>query len=358
MMLRSRRRTSYALRALCFACSIAAFGCATKVSAPPEPPVAVRLGDAAFEADEYERAIHDYRLYLDDVEHGMYTPRAFYKSALSAYLLEDYAGTLAMIDELEKRYPGGAWVQVSALRGDALRELGKGGDAVAAWDRAWGMADDIERPKLRSRVAGVLAGLDAAQLRELRGDVRSSEVRALIDREIANRTPPAIEEPIPPVAAVAEVEPAAEAAPLPAEEKAPGTLVGALREWAAEPEEPKQPEASATAADVAPAPVAAEEPDEERQAEEVVLAPEPAVAVAPAPVVAEPAEGTARLVKIERPLDVESAQQPAAEDAPQPDADGVVRLQRIAYPGAEPQPAPSVDSLEKLDVPADAGSGR
>lgn len=350
-MLRSRRRTSYALRALCFACSIAAFGCATKVSAPPEPPVAVRLGDAAFEADEYERAIHDYRLYLDDVEHGMYTPRAFYKSALSAYLLEDYAGSLSMIDELEKRYPGGAWVQVSALRGDALRELGKGSDAVEAWDRAWGLADDIERPKLRSRVAGVLAGLDAAQLKELRGDVRSSEVRGLIDREIANRKPPAIEEPIPPVAAVVQAEPAAEAATEPTEDKAPGTLVGALREWAAEPE---QPDTSADAVDAAP--IAAEAPAVEPQPEDVVLAPEPAVE--PAPVAEEPAEGTARLVKIERPLDLDSAEEPAVVEEAKPADDGVVRLQRIAYPGAEPQPAPSVDSLEKLDVPADAGSGR
>ena len=69
-MSRTRRNHTYAIAALCSPMIVAAAGCSTKVSAPPEPPVAVRLGDAAFEAQNYESAIRDYRLYLADVDRG------------------------------------------------------------------------------------------------------------------------------------------------------------------------------------------------------------------------------------------------------------------------------------------------
>lgn len=341
-MLRSRRRSTSALWALCFACSLHAVGCASKVTAPPEPPVAVRLGDAAFEAEDYERAIRDYRLYLGDVDRGEYTARAFYKAALASYRLEDYAGTLATLDELALRYPGADWVQVDALRGDALRELGRPQDAVLAWDAAWSEANEIERPKIRARVAGVVAGLDAATLRELRGDVRSRGVRSLIASEIASRTPPAIDEPVPALAAAPPVvaEPEAEAPAVDAAQAAPAP--------AAEPDVAAAPEPEVPAAEAA---VVEAEP----AAEQVVIADEPVAVAEPA---AEADGNVARLVKTERPLDPESAvveEAPAAEAAPAADTSGVARLQRIDYPGAAATEA-TVESLEKLDVPAAAGA--
>jgi tetratricopeptide (TPR) repeat protein len=304
--------------------------------------VAVRLGDAAFEADDFERAIRDYRLYLSDVDRGEYTARAFYKSALSAYRLEDYAGTLATLDELQQRYPGGSWVQVDALRGDALRELGKPGDAVLAWDDAWGDANDIERPKLRARIAGVVAGLPPSELDELRGEVRSRGVRDIVAYEIAARTPPKIDEPVPPVVANAPVEVEAPAA----EVAAPGAPVV----------DSKDVQAPAVEAAVeAEAPVA-EAPIAEVDSEPVPLPQEAAAAQAEA---VESEENVARLVRTERPLDPGSAaieSEPAPEPAPDAgSAPGVARLQRIAFPGAV-DATPPVDSLEKLDVPAEAGT--
>lgn len=342
-MLRSRRRSTSALWALCFAPSLLAVGCTSKVSAPPEPPVAVRLGDAAFEAEDFERAIRDYRLYLSDVDRGEYTARAFYKAALSAYRLEDYAGTLATLDELQLRYPGGSWVQVEALRGDALRELGKPRDAVLAWDNAWREANDIERPKLRARIAGVVAGLSPSELDELRGDLRSRGVSEIVAYEIAARTPPKIDEPVPAIAAgtpagveVPKAEIAAEEAPVVGREEVPAPAAAV----AAEAEAPVA-EAPIPRVETEPVPV----PEEEvgAQAEAV-----------------EPEENVARLVKTERPLDPESAAvdvepAPAAAGAESGNVPGVARLQRIAYPGAVDS-MPPVDSLEKLDVPAEVGT--
>lgn len=343
-MLRSRRRSTSALWALCFACSPLVVGCASKITAPPAPPVAVRLGDAAFEAGDYERAIRDYRLYLSDVDRGEFTARAFYKAALASYRLEDYAGTLATLDELALRFPGGDWVQVDALRGDALREIGRPQDAVLAWDAAWRQANDIERPKIRARIAGVIAGLDYTALRELRGDVRSRGVRSLIGNEIASRTPPAIDEPVPALAAAPPVvdEAEAEAPAVDAAEAAAAPAAEAA--VAAAPEAPAA-EAAAEAAVV----------EAEPAAEQVVIADEPVAAEAPA---AEADGNVARLVRTERPLDPASAvveAPPAPEEAPVADAPGVARLQRIAYPGAAAADA-TVDSLEKLDVPAAAGA--
>ena len=198
-MSRTRRNHTYAIAALCSPMIVAAAGCSTKVSAPPEPPVAVRLGDAAFEAQNYESAIRDYRLYLADVDRGEYTARAFYKTALASQKLGDHSGALATLAELERRYPDSVWVQVEALRGDAERDIGRPTAAVLAWDRGWPVADEIERPKLRNRIEIVATGLSREEIDELKDEVSSGAIEALLDEELASRSPLPIEEPVPAV---------------------------------------------------------------------------------------------------------------------------------------------------------------
>jgi len=195
-MPRARSRLLRAHRLVLLAPAFAVFGCAAKISAPPEPPVAVRLADESFAAEDYEGAIRDYRRYLAEVDQGEYAARAYYKAALAAYRLGDYAGTLATLDELQAKYRGADWVQVGALRGDAQRELGQPTAAIVAWDGAWRDANDIERPKLRTRISNLAVAIDNSDLRRARDEVKSKEVAALLDLEISKRKHPPIDEPL------------------------------------------------------------------------------------------------------------------------------------------------------------------
>jgi len=360
-MLRPRRRLSHAPRfALLFAVVLAGAGCATKVKAPPEPPVAVRLGDAAFEAGDFEGAIRDYRLYIADVDRGEFTARAYYQAALAHYNLEDYTGAISTLDELEGRYPGAVWVQVSALRGDAERELGRPSEAVLAWDAAWPEANEIETPRLRNRIQGAIASLSRAELHALRDDVASGEVGALVDQEIASRTPPPITDPIPPVAAESASVVAATVAP---DNQAPekDTVVGAWRRFnedssaASRTRDDGSRAATAPAETVilesgsAPAPV----PSPEAKVRAFDESETPPVAAETTP---QNDEDVAQLIKVDGPLDADSANFEPAAAAPVAAGDGKVGLRRIEYPGAvagpaaRREPAPSVDTLEKLEV--------
>src|SRR5512140_2972142 len=80
-------------------------GCSPQVTAPPEPPAAVRRGDDAFRFQDYDTAIAAYRIYLDQYDQELYTPRTFYKSALAQYRLGQYTEALVTLDELSHRYP-------------------------------------------------------------------------------------------------------------------------------------------------------------------------------------------------------------------------------------------------------------
>lgn len=237
MMLRPSRRSSHAMASLLVAPLLAFVGCSPKISAPPEPPVAVRLGDDSFAHEEYEEAVRDYRLYLDDVERGDYTARVFYKSALASYRLDDYPGTLATLDELSDRYPGGIWVQVAALRGDAERDLDRPVAALASWDQGLLVANDIDRPKLRQRMRAVINDLNTDDLRRAAPQLKSEEGRRIVLGEIGLREPPELGEPVPgefgeeveeEVEVLAEVEAAPEPTPEPYDGP-PRNLIEAMR---------------------------------------------------------------------------------------------------------------------------------
>jgi tetratricopeptide (TPR) repeat protein len=165
--------------------SFALSACASKITAPPEPPLAVRLGDDAFRLQDYEAAIDDYQVYIDSVEHGEYTPFAFYQTALCWYRLEQYEQCLDTIAELSRRYPNEHWVQVDALHGDAQYKLGRRTAALMAWDQGWSNAEAKEKPEFRRRIVSLLREMDEAELAEASQIVESSEVAALVDHHLA-----------------------------------------------------------------------------------------------------------------------------------------------------------------------------
>jgi tetratricopeptide (TPR) repeat protein len=167
------------------AVSLAVSACRPKITAPSEPPLAVRLGDDAFRLQDYEAAIEDYQVYIDSVERGEYTPFAFYQTALCWYRLEQYEQTLDVLDELDRRYDSEDWVQVAALRGDAQYKLGRRSAALIAWDEGWSVAQPSERPELRRRIVTVLREMDEAELAETRDIVDNPDVHALVEHHLA-----------------------------------------------------------------------------------------------------------------------------------------------------------------------------
>ncbi|HYD49150.1 MAG TPA: tetratricopeptide repeat protein, partial [Terriglobales bacterium] len=165
--------------------------CSTRV-APPEPPISVRRGDQAFRREDYDTAIAEYRTYLDSEEQGVHTPRAIYKSALASYRLGHYGAAVATLDEMTQRYPEAHWVQTEALRGDSLRELGRPVPALTAYDTAWSVASEADRPKLKLRIEAALAVMDRAQLIEAADAVDDEEVREMVASAMAQPRPQAV----------------------------------------------------------------------------------------------------------------------------------------------------------------------
>ena len=194
-MLTTVRLVCYASAALC--CAAALAGCSSRIRLPEEPPATVRQGDEYFRIERYDDAINKYRLFLDETSQSAYTPRVFYKTALAEYRLGRYKDTLATLEVLDERYPRMHWVQVDALRGDALRALGKRLAALESWDSGWGHANQADRDKLSRRIVAVANELTDAELKKARDRVRTKDVTYLIDEQIASRQSPALGEPVP-----------------------------------------------------------------------------------------------------------------------------------------------------------------
>jgi ABC-type branched-subunit amino acid transport system substrate-binding protein len=200
------------------ALAVALSACGARVTAPPEPPSSVRRGDDLFRYEEYDAAIVAYRSYLDEVEYGDYTARAFYKEALAQYRLKQYHESLKTLDELTDRYPRARWVQVEALRGDDQRDLGNSMMALQAWDRAWTSGNESDHAKLRQRILGVSRHLNDVELARARRLVNTKGVGQLLDNQITSRQAPPINEPLPGASKKRPAKAAAaEAAPEPSE---------------------------------------------------------------------------------------------------------------------------------------------
>jgi hypothetical protein len=187
-------------------------GCGPKVTAPPEPPGSVSRGDQAFRYHDYGAAVASYRTYLDQGDRGPYTVRTFYKTALAQYRLGQYEEALKTLDELWQRYPKQQWVQVPALRGDIERAMGHPVMALQAWDDAWKIAEDADRPALRQRILVTVRLLNDVELASAERAVTSKEVREMLDKQIALHEPLPINEPVP---AEGEQQASAEEVPVP-----------------------------------------------------------------------------------------------------------------------------------------------
>jgi len=160
--------------------------------------MAVRRGDEAFRYQDYQAAVEAYQSYLDLGEPDEFTARVYYKTALAEYRLGHYRQTLSTLDDLARRYPKAKWVQVDALRGDAERALGHTMVALQTWDAAWRMSNDADRQKLRRRILAVARSLNDVELARARRLVNTEDVAHLLDRQIAAREAPVIDESIPP----------------------------------------------------------------------------------------------------------------------------------------------------------------
>lgn len=307
-----RLRTLYVLTALIFSLSTFA-GCARRV-APPEPPNVIRRADDAFAREDYVTAIHEYRTYLDALDQGVHTPRAFYKSALASYRLNRYGEAIATLDELAKRYPKAHWVQVDALRGDCERELGRSLPALSAWDSAWEEATDNDKPKLRVRISGLLQEMPAAELIEANQAVHHDEIAEMVNQEMSRRSLVA-----PPVVIAkrgSTLEPELEPGQQP-----PDTLVGAIQRWNTEP--------AAEADEESAAPVAVERDESELEPADTMVGAIQRMGSHPAPPPAgAPAEARALEAAPAEP-EVAVAERPH-EPAPE--------LQPLPSPVAEPAP--------------------
>jgi ABC-type branched-subunit amino acid transport system substrate-binding protein len=240
--------------------------CSPRVTAPPAAPAAVRRGDEAFHYQDYGSAIASYRIYLDQVDQGSYTARTFYKSALAQYRLGQYDKALTTLDELSQRYPKRQWVQVEALRGDIQRAAGHPATALQAWDGAWKIAGDADRPALRQRILVTARLLSDVELASAERVVTTKDVRKLLDQQIALREPLPINEPVPTEGeeqASAEEGSIAradlEAAPAGRAEEKPASTAEQEEEETAPPTPPVTTEAEPAAAETTEA-VAAPEP--------------------------------------------------------------------------------------------------
>jgi ABC-type branched-subunit amino acid transport system substrate-binding protein len=154
----------------------------------------VRRGDEAFHYQDYGSAIASYRIYLDQVDQDPYTARTFYKSALAHYRLGQYDKALATLGELSQRYPRRQWVQVEALRGDIQRAMGHPAMALQAWDGAWKIAGDADRPALRQRILVTARLLSDVELASAERVVTTKDVRKLLDQQTTLREPLPINE--------------------------------------------------------------------------------------------------------------------------------------------------------------------
>ena len=159
-------------------------GCTTRLVRPEDLPLPYRQAEDAFGLGDYDRAVRGYRIFVEMGEADEYVPRAYYKMALAEFRRERYAECLAVLDELERRFPDYEWSQAYALRGDAEFRRGNAVSAMVWWERAWTTADDQELPKVQRRVEEAVNGMNRATLKRVRDAVSTADIQDLIDERL------------------------------------------------------------------------------------------------------------------------------------------------------------------------------
>jgi ABC-type branched-subunit amino acid transport system substrate-binding protein len=160
------------------------FGCSTHRS-PDELPLPYRQAEDAFRLGDYDRAARAYRAFIESKDGARdLLPRSYYKMALAEYRRERYGECLAILNEMEQRFPRYEWPQAYTLRGDAELKRGNTATAMLWWERAWAAADDDERDRIAQRIRESISGLNRATLERARETLTTREIRELVDSRI------------------------------------------------------------------------------------------------------------------------------------------------------------------------------
>lgn len=160
------------------------WGCSTH-RGPDELPLPYRQAEDAFRLGDYDRAARAYRAFIEsDSEARDLLPRSYYKMALSEYRRERYGECLAVLNEMERRFPKYEWPQAYTLRGDAELKRGNTATAMLWWERAWAAADDDERDRIAQRIRESISGLNRATLERARETLTTREIRELVESRI------------------------------------------------------------------------------------------------------------------------------------------------------------------------------
>ena len=158
--------------------------CSARLGAPQPPPRSYQRAEDAFRLGEYDQAVAGYREFLGTGQSPEVVARAFYRLALAEFRRGRYEDCLAVLDEMQARFPQRRWPRVYALRGQAEEARGNSVSAVRWWELEW-LADTTDRkPAARERIANALARMDETALTAARSVLTTAEMRGLVDARL------------------------------------------------------------------------------------------------------------------------------------------------------------------------------
>ncbi len=209
-MTNSPPRRSGAGRGLVLAALVFFAACSARVTPPEDQPLAYRQAEDAFRLGDFERAVHNYQIFLRSGEAKDLVPRAYYRMALAEFRRGRYDDSLAVLDEMERRFPEKQWSEVYELRGDDEEARGNIVSAVRWWEFAWKTARGEDKRALHQRISAALSHMDEAALTRTRPLLSTNEFRSLVDARLRGATLPA-----PPTPRPSGATPGAAAPPAP-----------------------------------------------------------------------------------------------------------------------------------------------
>jgi len=152
---------------------------------PADLPLPYRQAEDAFRLGDNERAARGYRVFLQENPRTELVPRAYYKLALAEFRRGRYTECLAVLDEMERKFPERAWPRVDELRGDVQYRRGYTISALRWWESAWSRAEGELRRKLRARLVDIAGAMPAGELRRALDVLGTDEIRGLVRSRLA-----------------------------------------------------------------------------------------------------------------------------------------------------------------------------
>lgn len=153
---------------------------------PAPPPNYYQIGETAFEAGEYTRAIEAYRAYIEGTPGGLYIDRALFRMAMAYSLPEsperDAARANELLEELIRNYPTSPFHAAAELLMQQETEL-RGKQAELELQQAEVQRLLADLGSRESQVRNLTQELDElgqarqAELQQLRTEVAAREER-------------------------------------------------------------------------------------------------------------------------------------------------------------------------------------